>query len=198
MIEIVSSSSSSQLSGCTGDAAARKSSYGSPEAPVSSTRITSMPDRSSGSTSSASSASSRSVRVPEWRRMYSDLRAREPRVDRDEDPPCGRNAEVRLQHRRAVGEERRDPVALLETGCAQSVGEAPGALAELRVGVAARSVDDGDLLRVHVGGAGEQVDRGQLRAKDLGGHPSMIERRARVGKRAGHGGLLAMIRRARP
>ena len=107
-----------------------------------------------------------------------DLGAREPRVDRDEDPAGGRNAEVRLQHRGAVGQERRDPVAFAQTGGAEPVGEAPGALAELGVRVAAIAVDDRALLRVHEGGTREQVDRVHLRAEDLGGRSSTIDRRA--------------------
>ena len=104
--------------------------------------------------------------------MYSISALREPRVDRDEDPAGRRNAEVRLQHRRAVGEERRDPVAFLEPGGAEPVGEAPGALAELRVGVPALAVDDRDLLRVHVRGAREQVDRGSAPCGRLSRSPA--------------------------
>ena len=70
MIEIVSSSCSSQLAGRAGEAPARNSSYGSPGTPVSSQRITVTPARSSGSATAASPASSSRYLAPLCCRMY--------------------------------------------------------------------------------------------------------------------------------
>ena len=58
-MEMVSSSSSSQLAGITWDAAARNCSYGSPGAPVSAQRITVTLASSSGATRASSSTSSK-------------------------------------------------------------------------------------------------------------------------------------------
>jgi hypothetical protein len=119
-----------------------------------------------------------------------DLGAREPRVDGHEDSAGRRDAEMRFQHRGAVGEERRDPIAVLETGSAERIGEAPGALAEVGVRIPARAVDDRGLRRVHRGGAREQVDGVQLRAKDPGGRSVAIGCRAVADERGGHRCLL--------
>ena len=70
MTAIVSSSSSSQLGGLTGDAAARNSSYGSPARPVPAQRITVTPASSSGAVSAASPVSSSRYRAPLCARMY--------------------------------------------------------------------------------------------------------------------------------
>ena len=89
-------------------------------------------------------------------------------------PPAGRDAEVRLEHRRRVREQRRDAVALAETGITERVREPPRALTELRVGVPALAVHERDLVRVDERRALEQVDRVQLGAEDLHGHFSSI------------------------
>jgi len=70
LIEIVSSSCSSQLSGRTGDAPARNSSYGSPGTPVSSQRITVTPARPDASVTAASPVSSSRYFAPLCCKMY--------------------------------------------------------------------------------------------------------------------------------
>src|SRR5439155_24314453 len=74
-MESVSISSSIHGSPGSGEAAARKSSYGSPAAPVSSTRITRTPARSSGLTSPSSSWSTKTNFAPELERHRGQLRA---------------------------------------------------------------------------------------------------------------------------
>jgi hypothetical protein len=70
LIEIVSSSCSSQLAGRVGEAPARNSSYGSGGTPVSSQRITVTPVRSSDWVTGASVVSSKRYLAPLCRRMY--------------------------------------------------------------------------------------------------------------------------------
>jgi hypothetical protein len=69
LIEIVSSSSASAVGTGSGEPRARNCSYGSLPEPVSSIRMTAIPERSSGAVSSSSAASTKRNRAPEWRRM---------------------------------------------------------------------------------------------------------------------------------
>src|SRR3989442_10234016 len=69
-MESVSSSSSNQLSTDAAEPVLKKSSYGSPGDPVSSTRTTFRPPRSRGFTSDSSSASTKRDFEPECLRIY--------------------------------------------------------------------------------------------------------------------------------
>ena len=97
-----------------------------------------------------------------------DLGAGQAVVDRDQDPARGRHAEMGLQHRRRVEQQRSDPVTLAQPRRPQRVGQPPGALRELSVGVPPSAAGDRDLVRVQVGRPVQEVHRVQLRAEYLG------------------------------
>jgi hypothetical protein len=78
-----------------------------------------------------------------------------------------RHGEVCFEHRRNVGTEESDPIALLQVGIPQARGEAIDPLFELLVGVAPVAVDHGYLVWEHVGAAPEEAHRCKLRAVNL-------------------------------
>src|SRR3989442_1827834 len=74
---------------------------------------------------------------------------------------------MRLEHRRDVRAEERDPVVLRHPRRPQRRGEAVDALLELLVGVPTAPVDDGRLLRGDVRAAREEAHRGELGPIDV-------------------------------
>jgi hypothetical protein len=78
-------------------------------------------------------------------------------VDRHQHGASRRHAVVRLEQRRDVGCEERDPVAWLDSGPGERRREAIDAFIEFAVGVAPLLVDHRDLLRVDVGAAPEKA-----------------------------------------
>ena len=98
-----------------------------------------------------------------------DLLRVEPRVDRDQDAARGRHGEVRLDHRRDVGAQERDPVELTKTRCLQGGGEAIDPLRKraVVVGGAPIAVHDGGLVGEDRGAAAQEAERGELGAGDL-------------------------------
>ena len=101
--------------------------------------------------------------------MSADLVAVEPGVDGDQDAARGGDGEVRLQHRRDVRAEKRDPVIFAQAGGAQGGGEAIDPLRELPVAVrrAPMAMHDGGLVGEDGGAAAQEADGRELGAVDL-------------------------------
>ncbi len=100
-----------------------------------------------------------------------DLGRGEARVDRDQHAPGERNGVMRLEHRRRIGREHGDAVAVSQAAVAQRIRETVAALLQFAVGDApAVLVRHGDTRRVQIGSALQERDGRQLAAVDSG-HP---------------------------
>ncbi len=99
-----------------------------------------------------------------------DLGAGQPVVNRDQDPASGRHAEMGLQHRRGVEQQRGHPVPLAQARRPQRVGQPPRPLGELPVGISPLAIDDRGLVRVQVRRPVQEVHRVQLRPEHLARH----------------------------
>ena len=115
-----------------------------------------------------------------------DLLRVEPRVDRDEDAARGGHGEVRLDHRRDVGAQERDPVVLAQTRRLQGRGQSVDPLRKRAVVVsgAAIAVHDGGLVGEDSGAAAQEAERGELGAGDLSHGGSVGREQRRTGQAA--------------
>ncbi len=85
----------------------------------------------------------------------------EPRVERVDHAAGHRNAVMRFQHGRRVGEHHRNRVAAADALFRQRGRQPPRALIELRISVRRAAMHDGGALRKHAGGAFEKSERRQ-------------------------------------
>ena len=85
----------------------------------------------------------------------------EPRVERVEHRAGHRHAEVRLEHRRHVGQHHRDGVAGADAALRQPAGQTTAARIGVAPGLATRSVDDGGAIRIDAGRAFDEAQRRQ-------------------------------------
>ena len=163
---MVSSSSSSQLSGSAGDPAARKASSGSSGALISSMRTTVRPERSSGRDGREQFGIDQQEAGFGVAEDITDFVGAEAGVDRNQDAPGGGDGKMRFEQRGGVGAEDGDAVVLLEAEVAQAVGAAVDALGDFAPGAAHIAVDDRDFIGEDVGGAAQEGDgvvrRGRL------------------------------------
>ena len=88
-----------------------------------------------------------------------DDRGIEPRIDGIEHRAGHRHAVMRFEHRRHVGQHRRDGVAALDAAFGQRRGEPSRARIELAVGPRPRAVNDRGLVRIDLGGARQKRQR---------------------------------------
>ena len=93
--------------------------------------------------------------------LEGDDRRIEPGVERMQHAPGHRYGEMRLQHRRGVGQHHRHRVALADAVFGQCRGELQRALPPLAVVRALVAVDDGDMVGEGLGGAFEKTQRRQ-------------------------------------
>jgi hypothetical protein len=83
----------------------------------------------------------------------------EPRVERVEHRPAHRHAEVRLDHRRRVRQERRHRVASSDAAGPQRAGQPPAASPDLAPRPPQRAVDDRHPVRIDVRRSIEERER---------------------------------------
>ena len=119
-----------------------------------------------------------------------DLLRVEARVDRDQDAARGGHGEVRLDHRRDVGAQERDPVVLTKPRCLQGGGEAIDPLRKRAVviGGATIAVHDGGLVGEDRGATTQKAERGELGAGDCRVADRWDGSNSGLGKQCGHSG----------
>ena len=165
MIEIVSSSCSSQLAGRAGDGAGQ-------ELLVRVRRDAGVVTADHGHPGQVERLGDRLERRVEQQvpraavpQDVPDLGAGQAVVDRDEDPARRGHAEMGLEHGRRVEQQRGDAVSLGQARRPERVGEPPRPFGQFPVAVPPLAVHDGDLVRVHVRGPVQEIDRVQFRTE---------------------------------
>ena len=79
----------------------------------------------------------------------SDLARRQPDVEGHEDRADAHRPEFRVEHRRDVRRQDRNPVSTADSETSQCLAEAADAITVLRVGVNTLPVNDRGFVRIH-------------------------------------------------